>query len=73
MTNLVETEKTGVLVVSEANLKKDNVNIDVNFKLHNVEYEFLGYGRLARIVVLINKELTYKSCLFGKCHDSPKG
>ena len=60
MINLVENEKPDVLMVSEANLEIDNTNLNVDFKFHNVETKFLGNARLTRIMVLINKDLTYE-------------
>ena len=60
MINLVETEQPDIMVVSEANLERENNNLDIDFKKYNVESKFLGNNSLARIMVTIKKGITYE-------------
>ena len=58
--NLVNVEKPDVLVISEANFESDNKTMHIDFKGYNVESKFLGDSKLARIIVMINSNLTYE-------------
>ena len=60
MINLVETEQPDIMVVSEANLERNNKNLDIDFKNYDVESKFLGGNDLARIMVVVKKGITYE-------------
>ena len=60
MINIVETNKLDIMVVSEANLERDNKTLDIDFENHTVESKFLPNNDLARIMVVINKNITYE-------------
>ena len=47
------------MVVSEANLKSDEVNLDVDFPDYKFEVNLMKNMRKSRLIVMIRKNITY--------------
>ena len=56
----IEEHKADVAVISEANIKREEKNLNTDFPNHNVESSFMSNLNIGRLAVMIRKGISYK-------------